>query len=153
MKKFRLPRKIKKKLSGLWLYPKDEKGNSLMAHPKTSQEDYTAVKQGLVHNILDRKNSRKRSIEFHQKIDVEISISDELLKKYVDDYFREDVRIASYQTLINAKNNLHTIKYYFNFINAYQLNKKDGSYSNIPALAVEQAQKLLKKKYIRKNNK
>ena len=38
MKKFRLPRKIKKKLYGLWLYPKDEKGNSLMAHPKTSQE-------------------------------------------------------------------------------------------------------------------
>ncbi|WP_339661134.1 hypothetical protein [uncultured Polaribacter sp.] len=145
MKKFRLPRKIKKKLYGLWLYPKDEKGNSLMAHPKTSQEDYTAVKQGLVHNIFDRKDSRKRSIEFHQKIDLENFISDELLKTYVDNYFREDLRVASYQILINAKNNKNALKYYFNFVNAYQLNEKDESYSNIPALAVEQAQKLLKK--------
>lgn len=145
MKKFRLPRKIKKKLNGLWLYPKDEKGNSLMAHPTRSQEDYTAVKQGLVHNIFDRKNSRKRSIEFHQKIDLENFISDELLKTYVDNYFREDLRVASYQILINAKNNKHALKFYFNFVNAYQLNEKDESYSNIPALAVEQAQKLLKK--------
>ena len=68
-----------------------------------------------------------------------------MLKTYVDNYFREDLKVASYQILINAKNNKNALKYYFNFVNAYQLNEKDESYSNIPALAVEQAQKLLKK--------
>ncbi len=51
MQKFRLPRKIKKKLKRqLWLYPADEKGNSLMAWPQKSQIDYTAIKEGTVRN-------------------------------------------------------------------------------------------------------
>ena len=54
MKQFRLPRKIKKSLKGnLWLYPADEKGNSLIAHPTNSQEDYLAIKQGIVKNLLE----------------------------------------------------------------------------------------------------
>jgi hypothetical protein len=40
MNKFRLPRKTKKSLKKtMWLYPPDEKGNSLMAWPAKSQED------------------------------------------------------------------------------------------------------------------
>lgn len=61
MKKFRLPRKTKKRLrKGLWLYPPDEKGCSLMASPYSSQKDYDAYKRGELRNIGSRHNSRKR---------------------------------------------------------------------------------------------
>jgi hypothetical protein len=47
MKNFRLPRKEKKSLKReFWLYPADEKGNSLMALPNRIQEDYEAMKIG-----------------------------------------------------------------------------------------------------------
>lgn len=67
MKKFRLPRKTKKKLKGIWLYPKDEKGNSLMAFPKRNQKDYTALKKGIVRNILDKKKLKKKKLKIPQK--------------------------------------------------------------------------------------
>lgn len=39
--KFRLPRKVKKKLKkGFWLYLPEEEGSSLQANPTKSQEDY-----------------------------------------------------------------------------------------------------------------
>ncbi len=48
MKQFRLPRKTKKRLKKtFWLFPPDEKGNSLMASPAESFEDYSALKQGV----------------------------------------------------------------------------------------------------------
>jgi len=52
MKQFRLPRKIKKSLKkGLWLYPPDEEGNSLMASPARYQEDFMAVKMGIARKL------------------------------------------------------------------------------------------------------
>ena len=52
--KFRLPRKIKRELKkGLWLYPADEKGNSLMAWPTRYEKDYLAYKEGIVRDICD----------------------------------------------------------------------------------------------------
>lgn len=59
-KKFRLPRKIKKKLQkGFWLYEPDEQGNSLQANPGRSQEDYAAFKQGKLRNILTKRIQEK----------------------------------------------------------------------------------------------
>ena len=53
MKKFRLPRKVKKKLTGkLWLYPKDDRNCRRLGFPKYSQEDYDAVKQGICVDAL-----------------------------------------------------------------------------------------------------
>jgi hypothetical protein len=41
LKQFRLPRKVKKSLKGnLWLYPANEKGNSVMASPSSSWQFY-----------------------------------------------------------------------------------------------------------------
>jgi len=152
MKKFRLPRKIKKKLKGLWLYPADEKGNSLMAHPKRNQKDYTALKKGIVRNVIDKRNSRKSSIEFRKKLDAEIFITDELLKVYIDECFRKDLRAKAYQLFISAKNDKKAKIAYFNFINAHQLSKKEISYGNIAAMSFDYAAQLLKKKYKKKRH-
>ena len=46
-KKFRLPRKIKKKLkSDLFTYPKSERNTYLIAWPYKYEKDYVAYKKG-----------------------------------------------------------------------------------------------------------
>ena len=149
--KSRLPRKVKKKLKkGFWLYQPDKKGNSLHANPHKSQEDFTALKQGIVRNLIDKKNSRKKRIEFNKKIDGEIYITDSVLKEYVNKACREDFRVSAYNTLIEAKDNPKAVGAYFNFINAYNLTEKgDSSFGNICCLAVDLAEKRLKKEYKR----
>ncbi len=145
MKRFRLPRKIKKSLNGnLWLYPADEKGNSLMANPTTSQEDYLAIKQGIVRNLLDR-NSRAERKERREKLNQEILVPNGELRNYVDDIIRKDLRNSSYNKLIEAKNNPKARVAYYNFINAYHLYKNgERSFGNICCLSIDLAQKLLK---------
>jgi len=50
-KKFRLPRKIKKKLkSDLFTYPKSEKNTYLIAWPYKYEKDYIAYKKGLLRS-------------------------------------------------------------------------------------------------------
>jgi hypothetical protein len=148
MTKFHLPRKIKKSLQGkLWLYPADEKGNSLMAFPCRSREDYNALKKGIVRNAMESRNSKAKRKAFREKIDKEIFVSDEELKRYVKDIFRENLRNSSYNTFIAAKNNTRAIIAYYNFINAYQLYEKgEESYGNICCLALDLAKDLMKKK-------
>lgn len=146
MKKFRLPRKAKKALKGnLWLYPSDEKGNSIMAHPTKYQNDYSTLKQGLIRNLIDTKNSRARRKAFREKLDKKNYVTDEELKTYVDDIIREELRNSSFNTLIKAKNHPKAVKAYFNFVNAYQIfaGGKD-SYCNICCLAIDSAQEKLK---------
>jgi len=54
MTRFRLPRKIKKKVrKGFYFYPKDERDCCLVAWPRKDQEDYNAFKKGILTNILD----------------------------------------------------------------------------------------------------
>jgi hypothetical protein len=148
IKRFRLPRKIKRSLKkDLWLYPADEKGNSLMASPTRRQEDYMALKLGLVRNLIDPKNARKRRKEFAEKMDRETIIPDEELKRYVDDIIREDLRTSSYHTLIAAKNNPKAISAYYNFVNAYQLYASGNeSFGNICCASLDKAKELLRKR-------
>jgi hypothetical protein len=57
MKKFRLPRKIKKviKKGRLYLYPMDtEKRTYLVAWPSDNQEDYDAYRAGILEDSLGR---------------------------------------------------------------------------------------------------
>lgn len=146
MNRFRLPRKIKKSLKGtLWLYPADEKGNSLMASPARSQEDYTALREGIVRDIIDPKNAKARRKEFKNKLDRETIVSDENLRSYVEGIIREDLRNSSYNTLLNAKNNPKAIIAYYNFVNAYHLYEKgDESMGNLCCLSIDSAKALLK---------
>jgi hypothetical protein len=82
MKKFRLPRKVKKSLKGnLWIYPSDEKGNSLMASPRRCQEHFTALKKGIVRNLIDPKNAKARRKALRDKLYKENTVSDEYLKR------------------------------------------------------------------------
>jgi hypothetical protein len=61
MKKFRLPRKIKKtvKKGGMYLYPMDEKEKTfLMAWPTENQKDFDAYKSGVVKSFLSELKSK-----------------------------------------------------------------------------------------------
>jgi len=144
MDKFRLPRKTKRFLKKtIWLYPPDEKGNSLMAWPTKSQEDYTAVKKGIATRFPDSTKAERK--KFIDELDKEILVEDQVLRTYVNDIIREDLRNSSYSMLIEAKNNPKAVKAYFNFVNAYQLFKKGKeSYGNICCLAIDNAKELLK---------
>jgi len=146
MQVFRLPRKIKKKLKGtIWLYPADEKGNSLMAWPTRTQKDYDAVRQGVVRDLMadSTKVTRKKENEI---LAHPIEVSDEELRKFVDDIFAKEYRNSSYNTLIKAKNTTKAIEAYYNFINAYNLVQQgDDSYGNVCCMSVDYANKLLKK--------
>lgn len=146
MDKFRLPRKTKNSLKKtMWLYQPDEKGNSLMAWPTKSQEDYTAVKKGIARKFPDSTKSERK--KFIAGLDKEIFVGDQVLKTYVDDIIREDLRNSSYCILIEAKNHPKAVKAYFNFVNAYQLFEKGkDSYGNICCLAIDSAKELLKPK-------
>ncbi|MFO7826803.1 MAG: hypothetical protein R6V72_22915 [Cyclobacterium sp.] len=147
-KHFRLPRKVKKSLKGnLWLYPADERGNSLMAMPTKSQEDYLALKNGIVRNLIDPKGAKARKKAYREKMDKETLVSDEELKRYVNEIIREDLRASSYRILVAAKNHPKAITAYYSFVNAYQMFEKgEESYGNICCLAIDRAKDLMKKK-------
>jgi len=151
MKEFRLPRKVKKKLRGLWLYPADEKGNSLMASPKRSQEDYTAVKNGEVREITH--GSKKRSKARYAELSIEVTVPDLKLKEYVDDIFREDLRSSAYRIFLEAKSHPKAVRGYYHFVNAYHkyLEADDGSWGNTCCFALDAARDLLKEKRVRNN--
>lgn len=146
MKKFRLPRKIKKSLKKtLWLYPADSKGNSKMAFPRKYQQDFNALKQGIVRDIMQRRNREARR-ERQRNLDKEVIVSDDILRSYVDNIIRKDLRTSFYSTLLKAKNNPNAIVAYYNFVNAYQLVEQgEDSYGNICCFAFDRAIKLLKK--------
>jgi hypothetical protein len=51
-KKFRLPRKLKKKLkNNLFTYPKSERNTYLIAWPYKYEKDYMDYKKGLLRSI------------------------------------------------------------------------------------------------------
>jgi hypothetical protein len=53
--KFRLPRKIKKKLKNdLFSYPKSEKNTYLIAWPYKYEKDYIAYKKGILRGLKEK---------------------------------------------------------------------------------------------------
>ena len=106
MDKFKLPRLEKKKLrKQMWFYPADEKGNSLVAFPHKYKADYDAMNQGIVQDLFGRetpeeKENRKKE---HEELDNEIYVSDDELRKYVNDIFAKEYRNSSYNILLEAK--------------------------------------------------
>jgi len=144
--KFRLPRKIKKRLkNGFWLYPPDEDGNRTMAFPYKYKEDYDAFKQGIVKSFFNRnKEEDQKRKENLQALDTEIYVSDEKLKDYVNVIFAKPYRLASYSILLQAKDHPKAQKGYFNFINAYHKDKEEErNFGNICCLSVDYAREML----------
>ncbi len=144
--KFKLPRKQKKRLKKvLWLYPPDENGNSLMASPAISQEDYLAFKKGILRNLFDRNKSER--VEFRSRLNKKISVSNETLREYVDDIFSKEFRSSSFDILVRANNSKRAVTAYYNFVNAYEIYcGGEDSYGNICCMAVDSAKKLLRGK-------
>jgi len=119
-----------------------------MAHPTRSQDDYDALKKGMLRNLVDPVKRKEGAKKQAAKIDPEILIPDEKLKMYVDDIFREDIRSDALRTLIRAKNSATATKAYYNFVNAYHLYQKgEHGYGNICCLALERAESLLRREH------
>lgn len=155
MNTFKLPRKLKKKLKkGLWLYPADEKGNSLMANPSRDEKDFLAYQNGELSNLFD-EISREERMKSRLDLDAPIEVSDEVLKGYVNKIFAKEYRNSSYQFLLDAKKFRDTRIAYFQFINAYnQVENGEDSMGNVCCLTVDYARDLLKiRKKRRKNRK
>jgi hypothetical protein len=145
MSKFRLPRRLKKNISGnIWLYPADEEGNKEMALPSSSQKDYDAVRTGIARSILYRENLKVERKAYKQKINAEAFVTDEELRNFIDDIFAEKHRNSSYNILLKAKKHPQAVIAYYNFINIYRLSRTDSSYTNICCLAVDRAKELLR---------
>lgn len=144
---FKLPRLEKKKLrKEIWLYPADEKGNSLVAFPHKYQKDYDAMKKGIVQSIFESRTleEKVKSKKKFENLDLEKYISDEELKKYVDEIFAKEYRESSYKILLDAKNHQKANRGYFNFVNACEINKETGRFGNVCCMSVDLAKELLK---------
>ena len=120
MSKFRLPRKIKKKLSSVFfLYPEVD-GGSLMALPKENQKDYDAYKNGILQTPF-KKSKKQRKIDsqiWNSKFTNPVEISDKELLYAINEIFAEEYRTESYSILKRAKQHPVAIKDYYIFVNA-----------------------------------
>lgn len=142
MKEFRIPRKLKKKLKGIYLYPPDKNGSSVVAFPLSSQKDYDAVKNGVARNIFD-KTKLEREIEsenWNKKYHTPISVSEKKLKNMVDDVFAEEYREEAFRMFKRAKNHDVAILDYYTFINSYNLGE-----TNISAMCYDGVERNLMK--------
>ena len=60
--KFRLPRKIKKKLKNdLFSYPKSDRNTYLIAWPYKDEEDYVAYKKGLLIGLKEELKKKYKN--------------------------------------------------------------------------------------------
>lgn len=114
-----------------------------MAFPTRNQKDYTAFRRGVVKSILEKDNKEERK-KRRQELDKAIEISDTTLQEYVNDYFAEHYRVVSFYILIEAKRSPKARIAYYNFVNEYQLSKKENKDSGILGLIVDHAEKLLR---------
>ncbi len=149
MKKFRIPRKIKKKLSGIYFYPKDEKNCKQLASPKTCQEDYTAHKQNIVGKCFSRTKSEAKEASLQWEIDYHtpIEMSDIELKLAIDDIFAEEFREQAFNIFSRSKNHMVAKKDYYTFVNAYNMTKNGNDKSIICCMSLDSAENDLQKSY------
>ena len=119
--KFRLPRKIKKKLTRkMFFYPSDKDGNSLVGYPTKNQEDYNAYKQGILRQPFKfTKAERKaKSIAWDKKFRQPCELSDKELVEAVNSVFAQEYREDAINTFRRAKNHPIAIEDYHIFCNA-----------------------------------
>lgn len=151
MKKFRIPRKLKKSLKhGFWLYPADENGNYLQAYPDENEADFNAYKSRIIDSLKERIDKKDKTIENFKK---EIHIPDTQLKEYIDKLCAPRYRASSYEILIEAKNHNNTITYYYEFINTYRASKKEEYGCNICCLIIDTARTRVNEITFRKKEK
>jgi hypothetical protein len=124
MKKFRIPRKIKKMISGrFFLYPKDSNGGMMMAFPLTNQKDYTAVKKGIAIDFFTQTKAQKKKSQedFAAKYKNPTDATDEEIQAMVNDVFAKEFRVKAMSMLLRSRYHPVAIEDYYIFINAYRL--------------------------------
>jgi len=141
--KFRLPRKTKKKLLKAHLfYPRDKDGSHLVAQPARNQKEYDLYKGGfLIDPFIITKKQLK---EYSEKLYTPIEMSKSELKKGVDFIFAKEYRTPALITLLKAKEHKIAKKYYYGFINGYNLTMNGERYGNTCCLCVDSAKELMK---------
>lgn len=145
MKKFRLPRKIKKTLrKTIWLYPADEDGSSLSAMPSYNQKEYDLYKSGHFKDLFNPENFDRKAYEI--KMFSEIEISDDELKIAVDKIFAKEYRLESLRILREAKDHHTAKKYYHGFVNSFNLIEAGDDHGITACMCVDSAKGILKKK-------
>ena len=140
--KFRVPRKKKKKLNGIFLYPQDEKtGGSLMASPKRYQDDYTAYKQNVLRSMFDKTNAELKAGQDQFKTDFcsPNYMSDEELKIAIDEIFGEEYRDHAYSIFNRAKQHDVAKESYYIFVNAYNMTKAGSDKSLTCCMSLDSA--------------
>lgn len=143
IKKFRLPRKIKKKIANkIFLYPKDSRGGMLMAWPLLNQEDYNAVRNGVAKDMLHRTKAQMKadSIKYHETYHKPVEVDEATLSNMVNEVFSSEYRKKALSMLIKAKIHPVAIEDYYTFINSYNLGK-----TNISAMCYDGLEMNLKK--------
>lgn len=152
MKKFRLPRKEKKKLrKGFWLYPLDN-NYYRRATPYRKEEDYLAMKKGIVTNHFTKiktKEEKEAEKQKRKRLQQPIFIPDNQLREFVNDIFVKGWRGSSYETLILAKKKFPFL--YFEFINSYLVSKENNCEDKYCIFIVDWARMLMKKQKKKKN--
>jgi len=145
-KKFRIPRKIKKRINTIFLYPPDERGSSLMASIKNSQEDYTAYKQNILRPLVSKTKAQIKEINERYKIfDVPTYLTDDDLKFAITEIFGEEFRDSAYSILSRSKNHDVAKVAYYNFVNAYNMTKAGGDESTMCCMSLDLAEENLQR--------
>lgn len=145
---FRLPRKIKKKLSQkVFFYPPNNDGSRLIARPKSSQDDYNAYKTKLLTDIFDETKAERKakSLIWDMKFKTPVIISSEELLVAVNEIFAEEFRDSSYSLLLRAKEHPIAIEDYYIFVNAWLITKKGDNHANTACMSIDGIIKHLKK--------
>lgn len=147
MKKFRIPRKTKKKISGMYLYPVDEKNCSQMASPKRNQEDFTAYKQNIVTSFFNRTKSvyKEKTKQWEIDYHTPIYMTDDELKLAIDDIFAKEFRENAFRVFSRSKDHGVAKKDYFTFVNAYNMTKNGDDKSIICCMTLDSAEADLQK--------
>lgn len=150
--KFRLPRKIKKKLNGLFLYPSDEDGSSVMAFPKRNQKDYDAYKQGILEQPFNytKAELKEKSEKWDVKFRTPCELSDEELVKAVESIFGKEYWDEAINTFRQAKNHPVANEDYVIFCNAYNHTVNGDDCSITACMSLESALDDLKRSKPRK---
>jgi len=147
VKKFRIPRKLKKRLTKKFLfYPADEKGNSLMASPNNIKEDFEAYQKGILRSLISRKISAEKK-QLYKELKQEVFVPGEKLFEYVNGIFAKEYRRPSFDILKRAKEHKKAKVTYYEFINAYRLyDAGDKSMGNLCCMIVDDAKRLMNKR-------
>jgi hypothetical protein len=125
MKKFRLPRKVKKKIKrGFYLYP-IKNGGRRMGHPTENQKDYDAYKKGILVDVLYKTKAQRKadSIKWEETYHTPIEMSDEELIEAVNKVFAKEYRKSALNLLRRSKNHPIAVIDYYTFVNAYKIGK------------------------------